>query len=257
MKAANPHEDARISCKYEAVSPQTPRIVRWAPSAGEGSEVIRIVIADDHELYRRGMEAVIGSEDDVEIVGEASSGAEAVESVRVHQPDVVLLEVRMAGQSGIDACSAIKMQSPRTRVLILTGSDDPGDLFKALMVGAAGYLLKSLPVEQIVDAVRLVHAGEVMVPPPMARHLVEEFARLASRADTEVVHERTRALTERELEVLTWVARGKSNREIAEVATLSENTVKNHVRSIMSKLHVSSRTEAAMHAVRQNLIATG
>ena len=216
--------------------------------------MVRIVIADDHELYRRGMEAVISLEEDLDIVGEASSATEAIAAVRRHGPDVVLLEVRMGHQSGIDACSAIKLQSPHTRVLFLTGSDDPGDLFKALMVGATGYLLKSLPVEQIVDAVHLAHAGEVMVPPPMARHLVAEFARLASRLDLDASDERRRDLTAREVEVLTWVARGRSNREIAEIATLSENTVKNHVRSIMSKLHVSSRTEAAMHAVRENLI---
>ena len=114
--------------------------------------------------------------------------------------------------------------------------------------------MKSLPVELMVDAVHLAHAGEVMVPPPMARHLVAEFARLASRLDLDASDERRRDLTAREVEVLTWVARGRSNREIAEIATLSENTVKNHVRSIMSKLHVSSRTEAAMHAVRENLI---
>jgi len=202
------------------------------------------------------MEAVIRSEDGVEIVAEASSAVDAVEAARVHEADVVLLEVRMAGQSGIDACTAIRMQSPGTRVLILTASADETDLFKALMVGASGYLLKSLPVEQIVDAVRLAHAGEVIVPPPMARHLVAEFARLATRLTDDGPPERTRSLTERELEVLTWIARGKSNREIAQLATVSENTVKNHVRSIMSKLHVTSRTEAAMHAVRENLIAS-
>lgn len=202
------------------------------------------------------MEAVIRSEDGLEIVAEASSAVDAVEAARVHEADVVLLEVRMAGQSGIDACTAIRMQSQDTRVLILTASADETDLFKALMVGASGYLLKSLPVEQIVDAVRLAHAGEVIVPPPMARHLVAEFARLATRLTDDGPPERTRSLTERELEVLTWIARGKSNREIAQLATVSENTVKNHVRSIMSKLHVTSRTEAAMHAVRENLIAS-
>ena len=202
------------------------------------------------------MEAVIRSEDGLEIVAEASSAVDAVEAARVHEADVVLLEVRMAGQSGIDACTAIRRQSPDTRVLILTASADETDLFKALMVGASGSLLKSLPVEQIVDAVRLAHAGEVIVPPPMARHLVAEFARLATRLTDDGPPERTRSLTERELEVLTWIARGKSNREIAQLATVSENTVKNHVRSIMSKLHVTSRTEAAMHAVRENLIAS-
>ena len=238
------------------MSPHISALGTRAPSYGGEPHTIRIVVADDHELYRRGMEAVIGSSGDLEIVAEASTAADAVEAVRVHQPDVVLLEVRMAGQSGIDACTAVKMQSPRTRVLILTGSEDESDLFRALLVGASGYLLKSLPVEQIVDAVRLAHAGEAIVPPPMARHLVAEFARLTSRSTEDGPAERSRELTDRELEVLTWIARGKSNREIGEIATVSENTVKNHVRSIMSKLQVASRTEAAMHAVRENLIAS-
>lgn len=257
MNAAKPPRSGARSWKHEAVSAQTRQPVPWAPSTAGGSTTIRIVIADDHAVFRRGLEAVVDAEGDLEIVAEASSASEAVEAVRRHEPDVVLLEVRLGGQSGIDACTAIKMQSPRTRVLTLTASDDPDDLFKALMVGASGYLLKSLPTGQIVDAVRLANNGEVVVPPPMARHLVAELARLSSRSSVEVFPDREPALSERELEVLTWVARGKSNREIAEIATVSENTVKNHVRSIMAKLQVGSRTEAATHAVRQKLISTG
>jgi two-component system NarL family response regulator len=220
------------------------------------SGAIRIVIADDHELYRRGIEALMGSEADLAIVADTSSASAAVEAAMVHRPDVVLLEVRLGTDSGIDACAAIRLGSPETRVLILTASDDEADLFKALMVGASGYLLKSLPADQIVEAVRLAHAGEVLVPPPMARHLVAEFARLVSRTNADAVQERTRALTEREVEVLTWITRGKPNREIASLMTVSENTVKNHVRNIMGKLQVSSRTEAAMHAVREKLVAS-
>jgi two-component system NarL family response regulator len=221
-------------------------------------KTIRIVIADDHELYRRGMEAVIGVEPDLEIVGEAATAADVVDEVVRHEPDVVLLEVRLGGQSGIDACTAIKMSAPRTKVLVLTASDDEADLFKALMVGASGYLVKSLPVDQVVEAIRLAHAGEVIVPPPMARHLVEEFSRLVRRSSRDVPSEREpereRRLTDREREVLSRVAQGKPNREIATELFVSENTVKNHVRNIMGKLQASSRTEAAMHAVRENLI---
>lgn len=219
-------------------------------------EAIRVVVADDHELYRRGIEALVDSEDGLEIVAEASTASDAVGAVLAHKPDVVLLEVRLGGQSGIDACTAIKMGAPQTKVVILTASEDEADLFKALMVGASGYLLKSLPAEQIVDAVRLAHTGEVMVPPPMARHLVAEFARLASRTSDDLVQEKTRTLSEREIEVLTLITRGKPNREIAATLLVSENTVKNHVRNIMGKLRVTSRTEAAMHAVRENLVAS-
>ena len=124
----------------------------------------------------------------------------------------------------------------------------------ALRAGASGYLLKSLPAAQIVEAVRLAHAGEALVPPPMARHLVAEFARLASRTNADAVQERTRTLTEREVEVLTWITRGKPNREIASLMTVSENTVKNHVRNILEKLQLHSRMEAVFYAVREKLL---
>lgn len=221
-----------------------------------GRDTIRVAIADDHELFRRGMEALIDCEDDLELVAEAGSASDAVAAVLAHRPDVALLDLHLGGQSGIDACTAIKMSSPQTKVLFLTASEEPADLFKALMVGACGYLLKSLPAAQIIDAVRLAHAGEVMVPPPMARHLVAEFARLSSQTTDVAVAHRARTLTDREIEVLTWITRGRSNREIGECMSVSENTIKNHVRNIMGKLQVTSRTEAAMHAVRENLIAS-
>lgn len=198
---------------------------------------------------------LLNNEDDVELVAEASSAAAVVAVVLAHRPDVVLLEMSIGGQSGIDACTAIKMSSPQTKVIFLTASERSEDLVKALMVGACGYLHKSLPAEQIVDAVRLAHRGEVVIPPPMARHLVAEYSRLASRA-TDAVAQRARTLSEREIEVLTWITQGKANREIAVSMAVSENTVKNHVRNIMVKLQVSSRTEAALHAVRENLVVS-
>lgn len=223
-----------------------------ASSLGEARERIRIVIADDHDLYRRGMQAVIGLEPDLEIVAEAGSGGEAVEKVFEFEPDVVLLDVRMPGNSGIEACTAIKEKAPRTKILILTASDDEADLFSAIKAGASGYLLKDLPTEEIADSVRLVHSGQSVIPPHMAGQLIAEFSRLSNEPPKDAqVGPR---LTDRELEVLSLVAKGKANKEIATLLFISENTVKNHVRNILEKLQLHSRVEAALYALRRNLI---
>lgn len=233
------------------MSPQPLRGQQASPP-GEASDRIRIVIADDHDLYRRGMQAVIGLEPDLEIVAEAGSGAEAVAKVFEHEPDVVLLDVRMPGNSGIEACTAIKEKSPATKILILTASDDEADLFAAIKAGASGYLLKDLPTEEIAQSVRLAHAGQSMVPPHMASQLIAEFSRLSNEPPKEATS--GPRLTGRELEVLALVAKGKANKEIASQLFISENTVKNHVRNILEKLQLHSRVEAALYALRRNLI---
>ncbi|KGN36985.1 response regulator [Knoellia subterranea] len=221
-------------------------------SLGENRDRIRIVIADDHDLYRRGMQAVIGLEQDLEIVAEAASGIEAVEKCFEYDPDVVLLDVRMPGNSGIEACTAIKEKAPRTKILILTASDDEADLFAAIKAGASGYLLKDLPTEQIAQSVRMAHAGQSMIPPHMASQLIAEFSRLSNEPPKDATP--GPRLTDRELEVLGLVARGKANKEIASQLFISENTVKNHVRNILEKLQLHSRVEAALYAMRRNLI---
>lgn len=223
-----------------------------ASTNGEAGERIRIVIADDHDLYRRGMQAVIGLEPDLEIVAEAASGVEAVEKVFEFDPDVVLLDVRMPGNSGIEACTAIKEKAPRTKILILTASDDESDLFSAIKAGASGYLLKDLPTEQIAQSVRMAHAGQSMIPPHMASQLIAEFSRMSNEPPKDATN--GPRLTERELEVLSLVAKGKANKEIATQLFISENTVKNHVRNILEKLQLHSRVEAALYAMRRNLI---
>ncbi|MFW5470923.1 response regulator [Knoellia sp. CPCC 206435] len=234
------------------MSPPLSEAAERASSTGEARQRIRIVIADDHDLYRRGMQAVIGLEPDLEIVAEAGSGAEAVEKVFEHEPDVVLLDVRMPGNSGIEACTAIKEKAPRTKILILTASDEESDLFSAIKAGASGYLLKDLPTEEIAEAVRLVHSGQSMIPPHMASQLIAEFSRLSNEPAKDSAP--GPRLTDRELEVLALVARGKANKEIATMLFISENTVKNHVRNILEKLQLHSRVEAALYAMRRNLI---
>ncbi len=224
-----------------------------SPSAPNGVP-IRVVIADDHDLYRRGMGVVVELDGTARIIGEAANGDEAVEVVSRLKPDIVLMDVRMPGMGGIDACRRIHCAAPDTRIVMLTMSDDEADLFDAIKAGASGYLLKDLPGEEVAAAIRAVHDGQAIIPPGMAATLLNEFSRLSQEAGGTASPD-TR-LTDREVEVLRLVARGLANREIAEQLVISENTVKNHVRNILEKLHLHSRVEAAVYAHRQNLIAT-
>ena len=220
---------------------------------GRQPHVIRVVIADDHELYRRGMQMVLELDGSARVVGQAGNGLEAVAVSASTQPDVVLMDVRMPGVGGIEACRRIRAAVPSARILMLTMSDDESDLFEAIKCGASGYLLKDLPAEEVSAAIRSVHDGQALVPPSMASKLLAEFSRLS----LEDVPSSNGApeLTVREVEVLCLVARGLANREIADELVISENTVKNHVRNILEKLHLHSRVEAAVFAHRQHLLS--
>ena len=213
---------------------------------------IRVVIVDDHVLYRRGLDLVLGQEHDIEVVAEASDGQGALDAVEAHLPDVVIMDVRMPRMNGIEACLLIKERWPSTQVIMLTTSDDENDLYDAVRAGANGYVLKDVPPEEVLAGIRTVRAGGSLVSPTMAASLMRQFASL-SKGEDESEAPATR-LTERELEVLIHVARGLANREIARTLFISENTVKNHVRSILEKLQLHSRVEAAMYAVRERLV---
>ena len=215
---------------------------------------IRVMIADDHDLYRRGMQVVVELDGTAQVVGEASNGAEAVEVCQRVTPEVVLMDVRMPGVGGIEACRLIREAVPAARILMLTMSDDESDLFEAIKAGASGYLLKDLPGEEVADAIRRVHDGQAIIPPGMAATLLTEFTRLSQ--EPEPISGSAPLLTDREVEVLRLVARGRANREIADELVISENTVKNHVRNILEKLHLHSRVEAAVYAHRQHLLPT-
>jgi DNA-binding NarL/FixJ family response regulator len=215
---------------------------------------IRVMIADDHDLYRRGMQVVVELDGTAQVVGEASNGAEAVEVCQRVEPEVVLMDVRMPGVGGIEACRLIRESVPTARILMLTMSDDESDLFEAIKAGASGYLLKDLPGEEVADAIRRVHDGQAIIPPGMAATLLTEFTRLSQ--EPEPISGSAPLLTDREVEVLRLVARGRANREIADELVISENTVKNHVRNILEKLHLHSRVEAAVYAHRQHLLPT-
>lgn len=223
---------------------------------GGGSSPIRVVIADDHDLYRRGMQVVVELDGTATVIGEASNGAEAVEVCLRLRPDIVLMDVRMPGVGGIEACRRIRAELPGARILMLTMSDDEADLFDAIKAGASGYLLKDLPGEEVADAIRRVDDGQAIIPPGMAATLLSEFTRLSQSPPPVEGEERPPQLTDREVEVLRLVARGLANREIAEQLVISENTVKNHVRNILEKLHMHSRVEAAVYAHRQHLLPT-
>ena len=221
-----------------------------------GDHPVRVVIADDHDLYRRGMQVVVELDGTATVVGEASNGEEAVEAVLRLNPEVVLMDVRMPGVGGIEACRRIRVAAPGARILMLTMSDDESDLFEAIKAGASGYLLKDLPGEEVADAIRRVHDGQAIIPPGMAATLLSEFTRLSQTPVPAEGGTPPPQLTDREVEVLRLVARGMANREIAEKLVISENTVKNHVRNILEKLHLHSRVEAAVFAHRQHLLPT-
>jgi DNA-binding NarL/FixJ family response regulator len=238
-------------------------IVSEAPDTGvstgvdaDGSrdgEPIRVLVADDHALYRRGLEMVLGQEEGIEIVGEASDGAEAIRRVEELLPDVVLMDIRMPRRSGIEACTAIKDVVPSTKIVILTISDEESDLYEAVRAGANGYLLKDVPGEEIAAGIRAVAGGQSLISPSMASKLLSEFASMIKKSEERPQMPVPR-LTERELEVLKLVARGMANRDIAKELFISENTVKNHVRNILEKLQLHSRMEAVVYAVREKIL---
>lgn len=202
--------------------------------------MIRILIADDHELFREGLRVVLDLRPDFEVVAEAANVAETVAAHVRHQPDLTLLDLQMPDGTGIDALSIIRKAQPDARVLMLTTYDGDEDIHRAMAAGASGYLLKSIPSIQLEAAVRAVIEGRQYLPPAVAERLAERAA--------------FQTLTARELEVLALIARGLSNKDVARVLSASEFTVKAHVRNFLAKLGVESRTEAAILAVQRGLV---
>jgi DNA-binding NarL/FixJ family response regulator len=226
---------------------------------GEASPVItgdpiRVLIVDDHALFRRGLEMVLEEQGDIEVVGEGSDGNEAVEKAGDLLPDVVLMDIRMPRRGGIEACTAIKSAVPSAKIVMLTISDEEEDLFEAIKAGASGYLLKEISIDEVPQAVRAVQGGQSLISPSMASKLITEFAALAKRSAERQQQVPAPKLTDREMEVLRLVAKGLGNREIAKELFISENTVKNHVRNILEKLQLHSRMEAVVYAVREKLL---
>ena len=217
------------------------------------AERLRVMVVDDHALFRRGLEMVLQQEDDIELVGEASDGAEAVERAQDVMPDVVLMDVRMPRRSGIEAAGQIKDLVPHAKIVMLTISDDEADLYDAIKAGASGYLLKEISIDEVATAIRSVAGGQSLISPSMASKLLTEFATMIKKGDERQQVPAPR-LTDRELEVLKLVAKGLNNRDIAKELFISENTVKNHIRNILEKLQLHSRMEAVVYAVREKLL---
>ncbi len=212
---------------------------------------IRVLIVDDHAVFRHGLQLALDQVADIVVVGDRDDGASAIDACATLAPDVVLMDVRMPGMTGIEATRVIAERHAGTKVVMLTGSQSEEDLFSAIRAGASGYLLKEASTEDVAATVRAVANGYAFVAPAMTANLLAEFNALASRAED---GDGERRLTRRELEILALVSQGLSNKQIAARLVISQNTVKNHVRNILEKLRLRSRAEAAAFAVRAKLV---
>lgn len=229
-------------------------------------ERIRVLVVDDQEIIRRGMALILGAEPDIDVVGQAADGHEAVELARTLRPDVVLMDLKMPRRSGVAATRTITAESPAIQVVVLTTFDTDDMVFEAIRAGAHAYLLKDATEAEVLETIRGVYRGESRLAPHIARKLMEQFRRMHSETQAKPgnFHETTTAptddddqtpdnldqLTHREERILTLIAEGKSNKEIAKAIFLAEGTVKNYVSRIMDKVHARTRTELAVKALR-------
>ena len=210
--------------------------------------IIRILIADDHAIVREGLIALIQPQPDMVVVGEARDGMEAVEMARELEPDIILMDMVMPRQSGLEAIQQLKLENNPARILILSSFAEDKQIFPAMKSGAMGYLLKDTSPRNLLRAIRDVHSGQSSLHPTIARKIIAELSSPSTDQPTA-----KDLLTERELEVLKLVAQGNTNQEIAEKLTVSDRTVGKHVGSILGKLHLANRTQAALYALREGL----
>ncbi|WP_436794464.1 response regulator [Actinospongicola halichondriae] len=216
---------------------------------------IRVLVVDDQALVRAGFRMILDAEPDIDVVGEAEDGIEAVELAARARPDVILMDIRMPRLDGVEATAQVTSTEDAPRVLILTTFDLDEYVFAALHAGASGFLLKDTPAEDLVDAVRVVAAGEALLAPSITKRVIEEFASQGPSPDDGGVD--LSGLTDREMEVLTHMAKGLSNREIADELILGETTVKTHVGRILMKLHLRDRVQAVVLAYESGLVRPG
>jgi DNA-binding NarL/FixJ family response regulator len=217
-----------------------------------GLETIRVLLADDHAVVRQGTRELLDREEGIDVVAEASDGKEAVQRAIKERPDVVVMDFAMPELNGIEATRQIKAVAPGIAILVLTAYDSNQYVFAFLEAGAAGYLLKDVQVDELVQAIRAVHAGESMLHPAIARKVINRFAQ--PEKEMSMAPAPLDQLTERELEVLKMAAKGMSNREIAQELTISVRTVQTHLTNIFNKMGVGSRTEAVVVGLRKNWI---
>jgi two-component system, NarL family, response regulator LiaR len=208
---------------------------------------IRVLIADDHHVVRGGIRALLETEDDIDVIDEAADGVETVLKTRSLNPDVILMDLMMPRKTGIEAIEEIKQEDPDARILVLTSYSDDEKVFAAIKAGALGYLLKETSTKELLQAIHDVYRGESSLHPAIARKLIRELNRPSNLPPAD------EPLTEREIEVLIFVARGYSNQDIANALFISERTVRTHVSNILSKLHLANRTQAALYALKEGL----
>jgi DNA-binding NarL/FixJ family response regulator len=209
----------------------------------------RILLVDDHEVVRLGLKTLLDSHSNMEVVAEAASAREAVEKTKLHKPDVVVMDIRLKGGSGIEACQEITEQFPDIKVIMLTSYAEDEMLFSAIRAGAAGYVLKQIGGDELVRAIEQVGSGEAMLDPAVTQRIFQEVRKAAREEEASAFAE----LTQQEMHVLQLVSEGRTNRQIAEELYLGEGTVRNYVSSILSKLSVKNRAEAAAYAVEHKL----
>ncbi|ATF15943.1 response regulator transcription factor [Brevibacillus sp. HB1.2] len=226
---------------------------------------LRIVIVDDHQLFREGVKRILEMEEDFKVVGEGADGGEATVLAEEHKPDVLLMDINMPNINGVSAAENVISVSPSTRVIMLSIHDDEGYVYRTLRAGASGYLLKEMGTTDLVDAVRVVASGGAYIHPKVTGKLIEEFRRLSEQEGTaersfsvdesQAIDPKViESLTRREREVLQLMAEGKSNRAIGEFLFISEKTVKNHVSSILQKLNVQDRTQAVVISIKNGWV---
>lgn len=215
---------------------------------------IRVLLVDDQSLFREGLETLLSVHKDIQVIGQASNGQEAVEVATKLQPDVVLMDVRMPILDGVRATRLLKEALPQCKVIVLTTFDDDEYIFDALRTGAVGYLLKDVASAQLVEAIRAAERGESILEPSVAAKVIAEFSRVSSMVPAVQMGQLVEPLSERELEILAMIASGASNKEIANQLFIAEGTVKNHVTHILGKLGVRDRTQAALKARELGLL---
>lgn len=211
---------------------------------------MRVLLVDDHVLFRKGVAALLSRREDIDVVGEAGDGLQAIQAAREHLPDVILMDINMPKLGGLEATRLIKTEMPHVKIVMLTVADDDQNLFEAIKYGAQGYLLKDLEPYQLYDLLESISRGEAPLSGVIAAKILNELTRPMSETPELAKEE----LTEREIDILHLVVEGKTNKEIASDLFISENTVKIHLRNILDKLHLQNRIQAAVYAVRQGLV---